>query len=347
MRYFQGLRQYDLSGDEELLKNTVNLDQGMPYMSRRLVEAAAASRSPSDRLDESLERYCVPEWVRFLGATVDVQKARFVVQVHGYGPHGERVIVDRFNITDSMREALGGGVAQIDPAAVAEDWDVLTERVVRATYRTAVEGREMRVLHTMVDSGGEEGVTDKAYAWYRRLRAERLHGKVTLVKGSSNPLPGTAIKETWVGARNPREKGDVPLYLLDTNRLKDTVDKGLKRESPGPGYIHLPKWLTRAALEELQAEVRGANGKWTQVRKRNETFDLLAYAEALYIRLGADKIRDWNTAPPWARQQAENDQMVTREERREERESVRVAPAPMLPQVRPRRRSSVSSYVRG
>lgn len=350
MRHFQGLRQYDLTGDEEALKNTVNLDQGMPYMSRRLVEAAKASRSPSDRLDGTLTRYVVPGWVRFLGTTVDVQKGRFVVQVHGFGPRGEKVIVDRFNLTESRREALGGGFAEIDPSAVAEDWDMLTEKVVRATYRTEVEGREMRVMHTMVDSGGEDGVTDKAYAWYRRLRRERLHGQVTLVKGANNGLPGTPIKETWVGARNPREKGDVPMYLLDTNRLKDIVDKGLKRHDPGPGYTHLPEWLSKAALDELQAEVREANGKWKQIRKRNETFDLLAYAEALYIRLGADKIGDWNTAPPWAAPQDVNSQMVTREERREESASVRLQTSPpaQQPMLAPRRRrASVSSYVRG
>lgn len=104
LRHLQGLRQYDLSGDEEALKNTANLDQGMPYMSRRLVEQSNA-RDPNERLDKGLRQFIVPEWVRFLGATVDVQggaaTAKFVVQVQGFGPHGEKVIIDRYNITES------------------------------------------------------------------------------------------------------------------------------------------------------------------------------------------------------------------------------------------------------
>lgn len=364
MRHLQGLRQYDMTGDEEALKNTANLDQGMPYMSRVLVEARAAARDPSDRADDTLQQFMVPEWARFLGATVDVQggltTSRFVVQVHAFGPFGERAIIDRYNITESLRDSFGGGKAPIDPASFPEDWDVLTERVLRSTYRTSEEGREMRVLMTAVDTGGEKGigqsstkgdvadggVSKNAYAWYRRLRKERMHGKVMLIKGSSTAIAGSPIKETWVGQRSTREKPDVPLYLLDTNRLKDIVDRGLKRETRGPGYIHLPGWMSRAALDELKAEVREKDGKWKQIRKRNETLDLLVYAEAMYLRLGADKITNWDSAPPWARPLEENDQMVTREERRKEHESERLAPERDPAPVVRQRRVVRSSYLR-
>lgn len=48
----------------------------------------------------------MPDGVNFLAATVDVQAGRhrrFVVQVTGYGSRGERWIVDRYNITQSLR----------------------------------------------------------------------------------------------------------------------------------------------------------------------------------------------------------------------------------------------------
>ena len=39
--------------------------------------------------------------------------------------------------------------------------------LVQATYSTE-DGRELRVLRTAVDTGGEDGVTHNAYSWFRR-----------------------------------------------------------------------------------------------------------------------------------------------------------------------------------
>ncbi len=61
-------------------------------------------------------------------ATVDVQGGhrRFVVQVTGYGgSRGERWIIDRYNITQSLRSDSDGESQRIDPASYPEDWDVL------------------------------------------------------------------------------------------------------------------------------------------------------------------------------------------------------------------------------
>jgi len=66
----------------------------------------------------------------------------------------------------------------------------------------------------------------------------------------------------------------------------------------------------------LNSEVRNSDGTWSQIRKRNEAFDLLAYCEAGCLRLGVDKI-DWNSAPEWARTITENSDKIMREDRRE------------------------------
>lgn len=351
LRYLQGLRAYVLTGSEEALKTTTNTDQGMPYMSRALQDAAAAQRDPSGRKEKNLERYVVPEEARFIVATVDVQGgvgSRFVVQVHAIGPHREKWIVNRYNITESMREGVGGGKAPIDPAAYAEDWDVLTEKILRATYRTQIENQELKIRLAVVDTGGEDGVTERAYAWFRRLRRIGIAQRVMLVKGvgrsakSMTPL----IKESLVGARNPKEKGDIPLYLVNVNMLKDIVANGLARPAPGPGYLHIPAWLPQAFFDELQAEVRNADGTWTQVRKRNEAFDLLAYCEAGCLRLGADKI-NWNKPPEWAKPLSENSERITRDDRRDLQKNEVIAPVPEvpLPPKRPARRTSRSSYL--
>ena len=349
MRHLQGLRDYALTGQELTLKTTVNTDQGLPYLPRALVEAAR--NGGQVRQDERMERYHVPAEARFLVAAVDVQggtNARFVVQVHAVGAHIEQWLVDRFEIRDSERPGLGSEFAPIDPASYVEDWMLLTKKVVQATYRTPTEGRELQVLMTVVDSGGEDGVTDKAYAWYRAMRQAKLHDRVMLVKGAS-AKGAPMIRESKVGQRSNREKGDVPLHILNPNLLKDAVHAGLRRQTPGPGYIHVPGWVSKAFIDELyHAEVRNRAGVWEQVRKRNEAFDLACYVRAGSLRLGADKIKNWDKAPAWAQPLETNREVVTKEARREMKEEVSSLPVPVAVQrpVRQRaRRVAHSSYL--
>lgn len=349
-RYLQGLRSYALTGSEEVLKATTNTDQGAPYMPRHLAEANSGRLGPRGRKEPDLERYVVPPQARFVTAHVDVQggqDARFVVQVHAHGPHHEEWIVDRREIRFSPRGADDAPV-QIDPASYGEDWDVLTDQVVRATYRTAEDGQEIAVLRVTVDTGGEDGVTMKAYEWYRRLRREGLHRRVYLLKGAS-AKGAPLVVESWVGARKGKDQGDIPLYLYNPNLLKDEVNNVLRRTEPGPGYMHFPDWLSDRWFDELEAEVRTPGGSWKKVRKRNEAWDLCVAARVAKLLLKVDKIR-WDSPPPWAAPLAQNSERMTRDERREMQGNPIVALAPQDPaegQRRPagRRRSS-STYLR-
>lgn len=342
MRYLQGLREYALAGSEETLKNTVNLDQGMPYMSMLLKDAKKKAAGPESRKDQKLERFIVPDLARFLIATVDVQGgqgARFIVQVHAVGLHMEMWPVDRFTIKDSKREGADGNAAPIDPASYGEDWDVLRDLVLNATWRLSDEGKEMRVKLMVVDSGGESGVTDKAYAFYRRMRAQQYAPRVMLIKGASTKN-APIIKESWVGGKNKGEKGDIPLYILNPNHFKDGVAASLKREAPGPGYMHIPSWLPQWWFDELNAEVRKPDGTWMQIRARNEAFDLIAYARAGCVKLGADRPAFWANPPDWARPLWENSMVITREMRRELQAGTTETTAVM------RRRAVRSSYIK-
>lgn len=343
MRHLQGLREYALTGSELTLKTTVNTDQGLPYLPRALVEAAKGGGQV--RQDDQMERFVVPDATRFLVAAVDVQggsNARFVVQVHAVGEHMEQWLVDRYEIKESEREGVGSEFAPIDPASYAEDWLLLTKKVVQSTYRTSVSGQELQVLLTVVDSGGEDGVTDKAYAWYRAMRQAKLHDRIMLVKGASAKMQGM-IRQTLVGNRSGKEKGDVPLYILNTDVLKDAVHAGLRRSTPGPGYLHIPGWVNKAFMDELHhSEIRNKAGKWQQVRKRNEAFDLASYVRAGCLKLGADKIKNWSKAPAWAAPLFENRELVTKEARREMKEDAVNVPVPVVIQrpqraARPRR----------
>jgi phage terminase large subunit GpA-like protein len=301
--------------------------------------AAEVKDGPRGRRDASLERFIVPPQARFLVAAVDVQGgkgARFVVQVHAVGPHLEQWPVDRFSIVDSAREDGDGVPALIDPAAYPEDWDQLTEQVIKSTYRL-VDGRELRIRMIAVDTGGEDGVTDKAYDWFRRIRRAGNHVRVMLVKGASTKT-APVLRQTLVGAKKPKEPGDVPLYLVNPNLLKDGVAASLKRETPGPGYLHIPQWLPEAWFDELDAEIRRPDGTWHKVRKRNEAWDLCAYIRAAIISMGGDRI-NWEAPPPWARPLDTNSEVITADARR------------LLQEGRPagaaRRRVSRSNYLSG
>lgn len=342
MRYLQGLREYALSGSELSLQTTTNTDQGAPYLPRLLAEGAKGTGGPEGRKDSSLKRFIVPDEARFLIASVDVQggqNARFIVQVHAVGPHLETWPIDRYSITESDREGIDGGKAPIDPATHPEDWGMITSLILKSTYRLNEEGKEIRVRTVAIDTGGESGVTDRAYAFFRSMRAEQFAGRVMLVKGASTKT-APLIKESWVGNKKQGEKGDIPLYLLNTNQLKDAVFSGLRRRDPGPGYIHAPAWLPASWYEELNAEVRKPDGTYMKVRARNEAIDCLVYARAACIRLGADRPSFWDAPPPWALPLSENIDVISSDMRRAMQEAAKEPASAM------RRRVTRSSYVR-
>jgi phage terminase large subunit GpA-like protein len=322
-RYMNGLRIYALTGTEESLKNTVNTDQGMPYLSQHLEQTRAASTKPMERTEAALGRYIVPDAARFLIAAVDVQggaNARFIVQVHAVGEFLEQWLVDRFEIKDSERPGMGTEFAPIDPAGYPEDWDVLIRKCIRATYRTSQEGVELKVKMTAIDTGGEDGVAVNAYAFYRRCRAMAIDNRIMLVKGDGSATKNAPmIRLTRVGNRSGKEEGDVQLFLLNPNLMKDTVATGLKRTEPGPGYYHFPDWLGQAFFDELESEVRKPNGTWMQVKKRNEAWDLCVYIRACCMRLSADKVQDWHAPdlPAWMMPLFKNSELVSRDKRQQ------------------------------
>lgn len=235
----------------------------------------------------------------------------------------EQWLIDRYELKRSMREGMGSEFAPIDPAKYAEDWDVLTEKVVRSTYKTEDEGVEMKVRLTVVDSGGEDGVTDKAYAWYRRIRRAGMANRVMLVKGASS-AKAPLIKESMVGGTTT-QTADIPLYLLNPNLFKDAVFSGYQRIDDGPQRIHFPSWLPAAFYDELKAEIRQKNGVWKQIRARNESLDLCYYIRAGLLRMGYDKI-NWTledkALPTWCRTLEANSERIMADDRKALQENV-------------------------
>lgn len=299
-------QEYETTGSEETLKTVINTDWGLPYLPR-----ASMEQRKSELLEQRAEPVpsrSVPDGVNFLVATVDVQAGRhrrFVVQVTGYGSRGERWIIDRYNITQSLRGDSDGESQRIDPASYPEDWDVLLTDVFHKSWPLASDpSQQMRLMAMAVDSGGEDGVTDNAYKFWRRCRRDGLGKRIYLFKGDSirraKLITRTFPDNTGRTGRRAQAAGDVPLWLLQTDALKDRVNNALWRDSPGPGYVHFPDWLGSWFYDELTYEERSSNGKWSKPgRGANEAFDLMVYAEALVILHGYEKIR-WPDAPEWA-----------------------------------------------
>ncbi len=299
-------QEYETTGSEETLKTVINTDWGLPYLPR-----ASMEQRKSELLEQRAEPVpsrSVPDGVNFLVATVDVQAGRhrrFVVQVTGYGSRGERWIIDRYNITQSLRGDSDGESQRIDPASYPEDWDVLLTDVFHKSWPLASDpSQQMRLMAMAVDSGGEDGVTDNAYKFWRRCRRDGLGKRIYLFKGDSirraKLITRTFPDNTGRTGRRAQAAGDVPLWILQTDALKDRVNNALWRDSPGPGYVHFPDWLGSWFYDELTYEERSSDGKWSKPgRGANEAFDLMVYAEALVILHGYEKIR-WPDAPEWA-----------------------------------------------
>jgi phage terminase large subunit GpA-like protein len=309
-RYLQAMDVYEKTGDSGPLKANMNLDRGDPYMP----VALAGDLLPEmleDRADSTMEHGFVPPDVRFLISTIDIQKNEFVVQVHGVKEHGDVVIVDRFKIRQSRRRSDDDSTQflWVNPATYLEDWQILVDEVIEKSYPLADDsGRHMMIKSIACDSGGKEGVTVKAYEFWRWLRDDHEgnhHKRFQLVKGASTP-DAPRVRITYPDAerrdRKAAARGQVPVMMINTNMMKDQVYAMLLRTEPGGGMVTFPNWLPNWFYGELLAETRTAKG-WTNDKKlRNEAFDLLVYCMAIAVHLKFANLEniDWEDPPKWA-----------------------------------------------
>ena len=348
-KLFTAEHDYEMTGSEETLKAVTNTDCGLPYLPRSALEQRRSDEL-MDRREET-EKRTVPYGCRFLLAAVDVQggrNRRFVVQIVGYGENSERWLIDRYNIKSSMRSNSDGESLPIDPSAYPEDWDLLISDVLNKQYRIdGLDGGFMPILAMAVDSGGEDGVTDNAYKFWRRCKRDGLSKRVYLVKGDSTKrqklITRTYPDNTSRSDRHAKARGDVPLYLLQTDQLKDRISNALSRETVGANYIHFPSWLGEWFFDELTYEERGQDGKWRKPGKgNNEAFDLFCYAHAIAILRGYERIKwgDEDNVPHWAKLPELNPDVIRKETTAPEEET---ESAVEIEQVKPQPKAKTKS----
>lgn len=302
--WLQAIQNYARTGDEAQMRMVTNSDSCAPYVPR----ARANSRKATDYDDrkEPMDRGKVPEGVRFLLGLVDVQKRGWVVQIYGYGEGLECWPVDRFEITKSKRRDAEGDPEPAQPGVYLEDWELVRDQVIGASYPLADgSGRRMSIKATICDSAGEDGVTDKAYSFWRSLRKEGLEHRLFLMKGATTDK-APRVKQTFPDAsgrkdRKAQARGEIPVWQINVQLLKDSVDRDLSEPDSTRRY-HFPDWLPDEFFDELTAEYKDERKGWVRRNRNqpNEAWDLTVYGRALTIILGAEKI-DWVSPPAWAR----------------------------------------------
>lgn len=308
-KYLNAKDELEKTGSEQALKVVTNTDLGEPY----LPQAAATALLPEELMSRrrSLGERTVPEGVRYLVTTVDVQRRSFECLTTGFDATGDAYVVDRWAIKKSQRYDEDGDVFPVAPASHKEDWHLLLEEVIRRTYPLADgSGRHMQVRAVGIDSGGREGVTTNAIEFWRWLRDQGEHRRVYLLKGVPNrDLPRVEVSYPDVKRkdRHSGARGDVPMLLIASNTVKDTLANRLLRKEPGGGMFSFPEWLPDSFYAEMTAESK-VNGKWENPRRlRNESWDLSYYAIALTLSplIQVEQI-DWTSPPTWAASWDEN-----------------------------------------
>lgn len=319
--YLKAYDDFVRTGSQESLKATINADQGMPFMPR----GSEISRLPEDlKAGTRSPLGVVPVGVRYLIAAIDIQKNKFVVQVHGLGRGGDIWVIDRFDVRTSARIDPESDKDKpqyfwVKPASHHEDWGLLIQAILTRGYplENDVRKRSMSIRLVGCDTGGQEGVTANAYNFWRFLRdgpeegedeppgwEEGLHRRLQLVRGTALPaaprvqliFPDSDRKDRRAGAR-----GEVPVLQIQTNLLKDQLDAMLDRKTPGGGKITFAEKLPDSFFNELTVERRGLKGWENPKQLRNESWDLLCYTIALSLsrHIRAEQI-DWDDPPEWA-----------------------------------------------
>lgn len=299
-------REYEIDGEEKTLRQVIVKQWGFPYERKRKAGTVDANVL-ADRAERELTEGVVPDGVRFLILSVDVQIAHFEWLLRGFGVDGESWVIAKGRIPG-------------DPATSEEDWDQLLPLFEKHWPLGDGSGRTMGVRAMGYDSHGAPGVTEQAYAAFTRWRRKgkvKFFGKAAgrdvysvlpMRGGGPNSqrlavtYPDTNRKANVIAA-----SGDVPVCQFNPNLFKDALAGQLKVAEPGPKYVHVPysfrsKQKPHAWFEQLTAEDQLPNGRWEKrvSSARNEATDLMTMSHAMAHLHGLSRI-PWDRPPEWAR----------------------------------------------
>jgi phage terminase large subunit GpA-like protein len=225
---------------------------------------------------ESWEEFTVPDGVGVLTFGADVQANRIEVRVWGWGASLESWLVAVYVIP---------GDPQKEPDAPGSIWHQV-DAVLNREYRHA-SGRPVRIAAGLIDSGF---ATSQVYRFTRNRRHLRLF--------ASKGIGGEGLKV--LGKPTLQGKERVILYPVGVDEAKrEFLRSQILESSHGPGFVHLPDWISSDEPRQLTAEKRVrriTRGRvaYAWVKKSqdepNEALDCRIYARAALEQLGPDVI---------------------------------------------------------
>lgn len=284
--YINARNAFLLTGDDSKLQAFYNVDCGRVYVPEREIEIDVDFMHANKH---ALPLGTVPDWAKFLIASVDVQGGKrrgFEIAIHAFGDHKVQAVVERFKLNTVMD---GNREIPIRPDLNHEHWNELIKKVLDKQLPIK-GGGFMRPIVMAYDTNGEAGVYDRAQEFYKAnpAYAKRLFP----IKGSSRPLEGlvelSKPQETKSKVKTRRrskapKNGETPLYLLSTDKLKDIITANMQIEAGLPKSVLYSHELDDSYFNELLAEERTKSGKWVQKGGANESFDLTAYIWAVLV----------------------------------------------------------------
>jgi phage terminase large subunit GpA-like protein len=254
----------DSKGNPERMRVFTNCQLGETF-------AEASERIGTHELLERLEPYeDVPAGAGILTAGIDTQSDRLEMSVVAWGAGEESWLIEHVLIPG-------------DPGTLVP-WRELDERL-RTRYKHE-SGGTLGISCAFIDAGGHH--SGDVY----RFTRERMGRQIFACRGA--PLFGAPVLSK--PSRNNSAKAI--LYTVGVSTLKQTLMSGLRMQTPGPGYVHLPESCGIEYLNQLTGEqlvTRWSKGRpireWVASRDRVEALDCYNYARAALHKLGLNVIR--------------------------------------------------------
>jgi len=271
--------------DDDMLRVWVNTALGQYWEQK-------SERVDSNELYERREVYnlVVPREACYITCAADIQKDRIEALAVAWGFDEEAWIMEHWvrsgdtsELTKNLKkndvnqmtfDQVGEFIAMEKIEGVWKQFDDF-----RKTSYDHESGELLRIGISALDTGYE---TDQVYNYVKPREREN----VCAIKG----VPG--VGKPAVDRPSRKNKGKVNLYSVGTFTVKDSMKARLGKNSPGPGYIHIPDRVDKEFCDQLASEkkvIKEVHGQkkveWVKTRPRNEAWDLLCYNfAALRIR---------------------------------------------------------------
>lgn len=310
-------------GSDVAFREVVVKKLGETPQSAKAEEQIDSVKVVQARLTSAYMMKSVPEGVLFLTAFVDVQGDRFEVRVVGWDIQMQSWLIDAYSMKQWPVDArrARGAFDNIDPASRIDDWDIIEETVITASYPLQSNPQRLEaglpelflpVVKTVVNNAGVPGVTNNGRVWLGNMLS-RAEGRkiesyrVMLMQGNRSKTADTYGKPKQVVFDDSGKALPTPVYerYPNVHDIKKIVAKRMKIDTPGQGRMHLPIDLPLRYVAELTAE-RMIDGDWVQIRARNETWDGWVACDVARDALQPNRANLWEDAngnprrPPWA-----------------------------------------------